>query len=362
MKQTLFNKIQTQYGFNLPFVAYKKPKTDVLTGVFQEDNTLHLSTTFNESGFVMAPFNMENQSVIIPFDKVIEERYISENTNESGSIANNEAGKEDHISLVEKGVEFIKKGEFEKVVLSRKESVLISEKSPIDLFEALLNTYLNAFVYVWYHPKVGCWLGATPEVLLSTHAKRFKTMALAGTQLYKEEVAWGNKEKQEQQFVTDFIIGELNTVTNKLQVSEPYTVQAGKLAHIRTDITGSFNVSLKEVIERLHPTPAVCGLPKKAAKNFIMKNETYDREYYTGFLGELNKPIERRNNRRNTENKAYQFSTTESNLFVNLRCMQYENNQVAIYVGGGITKDSNPEMEFQETVNKTSTMKKVLLN
>ena len=360
MNSSLLKEIANHYSLNLPFVAYKKANTDVLTGVFQEDKVLNITTTFNESGFVMAPFNMDNQSVIIPFDKVIEEKYFYENNNSVGSLTKNEVGKEDHISLVEKGVEFIKKGNFDKVVLSRKESVSANKKSPIDLFKGLLNAYSNAFVYLWYHPAVGCWLGATPEVLLSTHAKRFKTMALAGTQLYKESITWENKEKQEQQFVTDFIVSELKAVTNRLQVSEPYTVKAGKLAHIRTDITGSFNVSLKEIIEKLHPTPAVCGLPKRTAKNFILKNENYNREYYTGFLGELNKPIERRNNRRNTENKAYQFSTTESNLFVNLRCMQYENNQVSIYVGGGITKDSNPEKEFQETVNKTSTMKKVL--
>lgn len=360
MNSSLFEKILAQYSLNLPFVAYKKANTDVLTGVFQNDNTLHLATTFNEIGFVMAPFNINDNSIIIPFDQVIEENYLSEGFNEAVSIANNEAGKEDHINLVKKGVAFIKKGEFNKVVLSRKESIAVREKSPVDLFIGLLNAYLNAFVYLWYHPEVGCWLGATPEVLLSTHAKRFKTMALAGTQLYNEEVTWKNKEKQEQQFVTDFIVSELNAVTNKLQVSKPYTVQAGKLAHIRTDISGRFNVNLKELIEKLHPTPAVCGLPKVVAKNFILENENYNREYYTGFLGELNKPIERRNNRRNTENKAYQFSTTESNLFVNLRCMQYENNQVSIYVGGGITKDSNPEKEFQETVNKATTMKRVL--
>lgn len=360
MSSSLFEKIVEQYSLKFPFVAYKKPNTNVLTGVFQEDNELYLTTTFNESGFVMAPFNMDNKSVIIPFDKVTEEEYLSKNSNEVGSLVRNEVGKEHHISLVEKGVEFIKKGEFDKVVLSRKESVSLDGKSAIDLFEGLLNSYSNAFVYLWYHPQIGCWLGATPEVLLSTHSKRFRTMALAGTQLYGENIVWQEKEQQEQKFVTDFIIDELTEVTDKLQVSEPYTAKAGKLAHIRTDITGSFNVGLREIIEKLHPTPAVCGLPKEPAKSFIIESENYDREFYTGFLGELNKPIERRNNRRNTENKAYQFSTKESNLFVNLRCMQYKNKKVSIYVGGGITKDSNPEKEFQETVNKTSTMKKVL--
>jgi isochorismate synthase len=51
---------------------------------------------------------------------------------------------------------------------------------------------------------------------------------------------------------------------------------------------------------------------------------------------------------------------TASELFVNLRCMQLKNKQALVYVGGGVTKDSNPELEWEETVNKTQTMMSVL--
>ena len=95
-----------------------------------------------------------------------------------------------------------------------------------------------------------------------------------------------------------------------------------------------------------HPTPAVCGLPAKKAKNFILENENYNREFYSGFLGEINIP-------KSTKNK-------KSHLFVNLRCMSLENNIARIYVGGGITKDSIPEKEWEETVSKSFTMKSVL--
>ena len=74
---------------------------------------------------------------------------------------------------------------------------------------------------------------------------------------------------------------------------------------------------------------------------FIVKNEGYDREFYTGFLGELN-------------------VDGQTNLFVNLRCMKVENNLVHIFVGGGITIDSNVEDEWQETVEKSKVVKKAL--
>ena len=151
----------------------------------------------------------------------------------------------------------------------------------------------------------------------------------------------------------------------KFTLGSPYTVKAGSLAHIRTDINGTLHhaskhTSLKKLINTLHPTPAVCGFPKKEAKEFILKNEGYNREFYTGFLGELNIESRRKKNRRNTENMAYRFTTKSSNLYVNLRCMQVNDHTVTIYVGGGVTASSNALHEYEETCNKTNTMKKVL--
>jgi len=167
---------------------------------------------------------------------------------------------------------------------------------------------------------------------------------LAGTQVYKgtTDVVWQEKELQEQQFVTDFIINNLEKVTKNLQKSTVKTVKAGNLVHLKTVITGNLEQQeLKNIINVLHPTPAVCGLPKEQAKAFILANENYKRGYYTGFLGELN-------------------INTSTSLFVNLRCMNIDKNKATIYVGGGITKDSNPEKEYEETVAKSKTMKRVL--
>lgn len=112
----------------------------------------------------------------------------------------------------------------------------------------------------------------------------------------------------------------------------------------------------------MHPTPAVCGLPKDISKAFILKNENYNREFYTGFLGELNiKERKSRNvNRHNIENDAYASVKNVSNLYVNLRCMQLVNNHAIVYIGGGITKDSIPEKEWEETVSKSQVIKSIL--
>ncbi len=361
--QKLIDQLKHQYTNNLPFVGYRRPNDNLIKIAFQKDDALHIASNYTESGFVFAPFNNALQSILIPFTFTEEVFFEPKNRLKKNDKfpVNTSENTEKHQQLVQKGIDAIRIGVCEKIVLSRKQNVLNSTENPILLFERLLNTYATEFVYVWHHPKVGCWLGATPEVLLSTRGGIFKTMSLAGTQKHTAKLTWSIKEYDEQQLVTNFIIDCLKKENINCTVSEIYTIKTGDLAHLRTDISGKLSTNdLPKLIKALHPTPAVCGLPKQKAKTFIIETEDYDRQFYTGFLGELNLKTARKKNKNNTENKAYQFKTTTSSLYVNLRCMQYNKKEIIIYVGGGITKNSNPELEYQETVNKAETMLKVL--
>lgn len=363
---SFFNTIEQQLSDELPFVVYRKPNEVQVKGVLQQDNVLHTVSDYSESGFVFTPFDDEEQGVLIPFEKCIETIFNEEiNIHKQITYIENLEEKTAHVDLVQKGIDAIANTNLNKVVLSREEKCSINGNDPVLLFKKALALYKNAFVYLWYHPKVGCWLGATPEVLLQTRNNQFKTMALAGTQLYAENIIWQEKEQEEQQIVTDYISENLAAKEFKFTKGGVYTLKAGDLAHIRTDITGTINIASKDtdlqiLINTLHPTPAVCGYPKKDAKEFILNNEGYNRLFYTGFLGELNMETKRKSNRRNTENKAYRFTTKSSSLFVNLRCMQLNKNTATIYVGGGITASSNAENEYEETGNKTNTMKKLI--
>ena len=366
--EDFFERIQQHLSINLPFVVYRKPNEEKVNAILQNNDAIHTIKDFSESGFVFAPFDNSEETILIPFSQsnfitgsvVIPEKAGIHFNSKNDSFE----AKQYHINLVEKAIETIDTEELLKVVLSRKEAVDISETNPLETFKQLLNAYKSAFVYCWFHPKVGLWLGATPETLLKPEGSRFSTMALAGTQPYTEsqQIVWGNKEVDEQKLVTDFVVDSLQSKVSTLNVSDVETVRAGNLLHLKTNITGVLNNGIHEVLKVLHPTPAVCGLPKVMAKDFIIKNENYNREFYTGFLGELNltQKTSRNSNRRNVENNAYASIKKTSNLFVNLRCMQLKNNRAMIYVGGGITKDSIPESEWQETVIKTYVMKKVL--
>ncbi|MFV0540003.1 MAG: chorismate-binding protein [Aestuariibaculum sp.] len=363
-------RIEAQYKSQRPFVAYRKPNDILVNAILQQNDNIYIAEQFTEKGFVFSPFDDNGQTVLIPLSvsESFKFRYQTENHPKEEIKASkiDEVSKSNHIDLVNNGISAIKNDEFKKVVLSRKESVSLSKNNPLSIFKRLLNSYPKAFVYCWYHPKVGLWLGATPETLVKIEGKQFSVMALAGTQEYQGtlNVLWQDKEKQEQQFVTDFIVENLENVVGNIKISNTETVRAGNLVHLKTIISARLNpkATLKDVVFKLHPTPAVCGYPKAITKQFILKNEGYNREFYSGFLGELNFETIKtpRLGKRNIENRAYAISTKSTQLYVNLRCMQLQGNQAFIYVGGGITEHSNAESEWWETVAKSIVVKSVL--
>ncbi len=366
--EELLRKINEAKDVNLPFVIYRMPQVKKVKAIIQKDERLEYSKDFNASGFIMAPFDRDKKSILFadenvekhtclfdaedysPFD--ISKKKISSNPDH---IAENR-----HLNLVNKGIDGIEKGKFIKTVLSRSEALDIKELDITKIFGRLMAKYQAAFVYVWYHPKVGLWAGASPELLVKTSGEKFQTMSLAGTQKYMNtiDVSWEDKEKKEQQIVTDHIVESLSDM--KLEVSDTYTRKAGNLLHLCNDIKGQLvsENSLKDLIEKLHPTAAVCGFPREVVRNFILKEEGYDRSFYTGFLGELNC-----NNGGFDQSEKKPKQKSMSNLFVNLRCMQLEEKpkpRAIIYVGGGITLESDPLSEWRETVDKSLIMKSVI--
>ena len=175
------------------------------------------------------------------------------------------------------------------------------------------------------------------------------TVSLAGTREYNPENLnlhnWCKKERVEQELVTRFIENSLEKLNLKFTSKVgPYTKKAGNLIHLRTDFTLDFlevNGKLGELVNELHPTSAVCGLPKREAFQFLKENEKHNRGYYSGFLGPVN-------------------LDEKLQLFVNLRCMRIMNERLILYVGAGITIDSDAEQEWDETEIKADTLLSII--
>lgn len=351
---TVFSQIEQHRLLRKAFVAYRKPNSSVLTLFLVNDQELCFSDHLQEKGFVFTTFT-NSTSIIFEESKssLFHQDIASLTVDLQPDVPDfsPKEGEQFHVELVKKGVKAIETTDLEKVVLSRQEKVTIDESAVAIYFQRMLSTYPTAFCYWWYHPEVGEWMGATPEQLLKVNNKILYTVSLAGTQIThdNEEVVWGEKEKVEQQIVTDFIVEALQPYVHNLKCSPAYTFKAGHVMHIKTDIQAELlqQSDVEHVVNALHPTPALCGFPKKVAQNFIIQNEGYPREFYGGYLGEINKNFET-------------MTEYSSDLYVNLRCMKLHENEAMLYLGGGVTAESNPSAEWLETINKSKTIKKIL--
>ncbi len=350
----IFIKVRSHFEKKLPFVVYCKPNSDKIIALFQKNNTLCIIDNQDDCGFAFVSFDNlkrylipENQSDIYFENKARTNFYVTKKNNHEIDL--NE--KNSFEKLVSEGIESIKQEKFEKVVLSRKIEVEVVDFDFEIVFQKSLFNYPNAFNYCFYHPKIGLWVGATPEQLVKIDESLIKTVSLAGTQVFNEKkpAIWQQKEQKEQLIVTNFIKKTLNKVSNQIIISKPYTFKAGNLVHLKSDIEAEISneKSIVAITNLLHPTPAVCGFPKEASKKFILNNERYNREFYSGFVGEWKKDF-------------LTFKPNTSDLFVNLRCSKIENKTAFIYVGCGVTNESIPENEFFETQNKMQTMLSIL--
>lgn len=225
-----------------------------------------------------------------------------------------------------------------KTVLSRIKEVDFDESKSLELFYLLEQKYPEAFIYLFSDSNLGTWIGASPEVLLRKINQNGFTISLAGTKKSTDTDIWTRKEKREQAYVTEFIEEELKSLNvSQIEKSETYEYVAGPVKHLKTDFSFTFkDQSIDEVIQRLHPTPAVCGLPQNLSLEVIRQIEPHSREFYAGFIGEVN--------------------NQNASIYVNLRCCQILPGKIYLYLGGGYTFDSNPEMEWQETENKSRTI------
>jgi isochorismate synthase len=359
---SIFNALSVIMENKLVLASYRLPGASDIDLVIQKDQNLkelsdlsHIPLT---GGFLIAPFRVGDNSktyLIRPdifhrntltINQLSQLKSISTSlVNGSPQIGPFETDKENYLRQIEQTIRQIRAGEYDKVVLSRVK-IIPGNYTPelVRIFQLLCESYPNAFVYL-FHIKGQCWMGATPEPLICTANNQLFTVSLAGTRPYSKENThvsnWNHKERVEQEYVTKYIERILSDYSiTHYSTKGPYTKKAGKILHLRTDFYFSareIGDKLPALIEALHPTSAVCGIPMEKSLNFITSLEKHDREYYTGFLGPVGMDC-------------------GMQLFVNLRCMKVLENQLLLYIGGGITSESIPEDEWEETEIKADTL------
>lgn len=309
-----------------------------------------LWTTEKNSAPQNVSFHSFDQSERIDFEGDLKEISLSDfqnlnilSSDLSGELINFQEEKQiEYQQKLEKVIHFIQEHNLSKLVISRRKLVDF-EAFAVDLNQTLLNlceSYPNAFVYILKKDD-RCWIGAFSEVLGKFNKKtsEFETMSLAGT--IPVEESWTSKEVEEQKPVTEFIKNILKKFASEVTESETYDHISGNIKHLRTDFKAKIEkFDLENLIAELHPTPAVCGIPKDFCQKAIENFETHPRKFYAGYI---------------------QVETAQTiQYFVNLRCAEFFKNAALIYVGGGITAESSPEKEWRETELKSQAILKNL--
>jgi len=291
----------------------------------------------------LSPFDdgnliQESNLELIDFDEIgtiVSSKMSSHNI--TFSKQNHFSTKEEYEENVRKAQQYIINEEIEKVVLSKVKS-LGQSIDPVGSFFNLEENYKRAFIYCLYHPHAGTWIGASPEKLLEKKGLNgYHIHSIAGTKSLDQE--WTSKEVKEQNVVTDFVISQLHSHgIRKGEVEGPFDLAYGNIKHLKTSISFKSSIESSEILNYIHPTPAVCGIPVNKAKRIIQELEGYNRSFYTGYLG-----------------LQSQKAQLES-FFVNLRCMQVTDDNCYIYTGAGIMKDSVPGDEWNEVEAKAKTL------
>ena len=347
------------------YAIYRLPHEDCATLVQQTEGEpaefLSCTELNGRHGFVVAPFEVTAQQPIL---LIRPDRVESLEVRGEGQAVRDMTAAEysltSHHSPLPTSytIDFanyhaqLEAGIFRKIVLARcAEEASEEATDPMALFRRACELYPRMFISLVSTSKSGVWLIATPEILLEGKAHDWHTVALAGTMKLEgeslmgegEKVTWATKDIQEQRIVTTYIAECLEQFTGDFHEEGPRTVRAANLVHLRSDFSFTLpdGQHLGDLLHALHPTPAVCGLPKRETFKFIIQNEHTPRRYYSGFMGMLD-------------------PDGGTHLYVSLRCMNIEGSYYHLYAGGGLLTDSTVSQEWLETEAKLETMRRVI--
>lgn len=328
------------------YALYRLPEKEKYHSIVGDAKKLNdISEIEGQSGFVFAPFNIKGDMPLMIIDaKTSEEADVPVGSDRDGklNVVKENRHRDEYHNDFDIFHDCLDNGTVEKIVLARRLDLTVDKDIDAkEVFFTACRMYPHQMIALISTEESGKWLMASPEVLIEKSGDSWKTMALAGTMTTPGP--WSEKNRREQNLVERYILNCLGRYCYVIKRRPPKTVSAAKLYHLRTDFEFYVNNDSDaiEVLSDLHPTPAVCGIPKDKALDIILNNESIDRKYYSGFCGPFG-------------------VDGENHLFVSLRCMEIEGCECHLYAGGGLLQESDEETEWNETEVKLKTMKDVL--
>lgn len=259
---------------------------------------------------------------------------------------------EQYMKIVELGIEDIEKGLLDKLVLSR--GIEAEFRNPVDILPVLKNVYKNnpfGYTYASQCKEKGILIGASPEMLISKRGRHIYTNPLAGSRprgktpqedgKLERELQHSSKDLAEHKFVVDYILNKFSAVCQNIKApKKAEIIRTDQLLHLSSVIEGDLIDPEKTVLDAallIHPTPAVCGVPRDAAYEKILELEGRSRNEFTGIIGWCDE-------------------YGDGDWAIAIRGAKIQNHSINIQAGAGIVKDSVPIEEMKETGVKCSTM------
>ena len=256
-------------------------------------------------------------------------------------------------SRVAQAIKEIESTKLEKVVLAR--DLKVNSHRSIDPRKILRNLSAE-YPSTWIFAVDGL-IGATPELLLRLSRGMVTSRVLAGTirktgddekdLALAASLARSSKDLEEHEYAVRSVAEALEPFCTSTNVPEsPFVLHLANVMHLATDVTGALIESKKSVdaftlLEKLHPSAAVCGTPTDIATKVIKDIEGMSRGRYAGPVGWLD-------------------ARGDGELGIALRCGQITENEIQIYAGCGIVAGSNPEKELSESNAKFAPMRSAL--
>ena len=343
--KTIHQAINLCIQKNIPFVAYILPGNNFVNFFSNPTNSTH-NTTFYVNLFgekQSKPVAISNELNAI--ETIKEFQYSSVFPSAQILPWKDSTDFESYCNQVMLITSYLKKHKG-KIVLSR---VLSGNALNIDWAKVALSyfeKFPSTFRYIYFTQETGCWLGASPEILIShkKSASTFETMSLAGTRkVSSNNQPWDIKNIEEHNYVTDYIVSTLESLGLTVSIHNAENLNYGTIEHLCHRITSSFNnIPYLEILNKLSPTPALAGYPLNEALDVISKIEEHPRICYGGYVA---------------------LDDHENFIsYVNFRGGHFNSNKYCLYSGGGIVSDSIAELEWEETNAKISSLKHIIDN
>lgn len=269
---------------------------------------------------------------------------------ETRRCARSDSGAERWKREVAQAIAAIRRGEAEKIVLARGVRLrAVGGFDPAGALKRLRGSYPSCALFAIDYADA-TFMGATPERLVRARDGGVEVSSLAGTtargvtpaedERLGRELLASPKNRHEHAVVTEMLRKALAGPCVDLGVpAEPSLMKVRNVQHLYTPLTARLapGASMLDLVERLHPTPAVGGLPREAALAFIREHEGLDRGWYAGPLGWID-------------------AAGEGEMVVGLRSGLLRGDEATLFAGCGVMADSEPEAEYEESTLKLAPM------